>query len=466
MAEQIAAVEDYLTCPVCLDTFKEPVTLGCNHSFCSDCVRGYWDKNNTRICPVCRRKSSKELVIVNFALKELCMSFTEKQKLKDTAAVCRSHPEVPPLFCTHETRLLCPVCEFSEHRGHRVVPLETAERNLREQLQSQVEDLRRHRAEAQSLEQSYRETQQHVHRQAELCEINIRAEFDLLHKFLKEEEELQLSALREEQDRQTQSIDSQLRRLTDTLASLEQNIHELEKQLHKKAEDFLQSYSRLQSPKEPPKPLPPLRAGLLINRAKVLGNLAFRVWRKMRRIVQFSPVILDSNTAHPALHVSEDMTCMKRRTKPLDRPQNTERFSEDVLVLGSEGFSSGTHVWDMEVGDHPQWFIGVAEESVNRKEKLFPTPENRIWSVGFYDDHYLASDATLNITKRPEKIQVQLDCDRRTVSFYDCSDMSLIYSYKNTGTKKLFPLFGVGPTDAVCQTKELRICPDSAQDLN
>uniref|UniRef100_A0A3B3Z953 Uncharacterized protein n=1 Tax=Periophthalmus magnuspinnatus TaxID=409849 RepID=A0A3B3Z953_9GOBI len=418
---------DFLMCAVCLETFKEPVTLGCNHSFCSDCLHGYWDQNNTRICPVCRRKSSKGLIIVNFALKELCISFSDKQTLEDRASVCSTHPEVPPLFCTDEVHLLCPVCEVSEHRGHTVVPVEQAERELKEQLQSQVETLRKNRAEAQALEQIYRDTQRHAHRQAELCERNIRAEFLNAHMFLKEEEELRLSSLRQEQSRQAQSMAPQLDRIRETLASLEQNIQELEKQLEKKAEDFLLSYNPAQSPKEPPECLP-LGPRQLLNQAKVLGNLAFRVWMKMRSIVQFSPVVLDPNT-------------------PLELPDNTDRFSKKVLVLGSEGFRSGTYVWEVEVGDHPHWVIGLAKKSVERKEEPVFIPEIGIWCVGFYNNKYFASCGTLSIKMHPQRIKVQLDCDRRTVSFYDSSHMSHIYTYNNCGYEKLFPFFGLGPSD-------------------
>ncbi|KAL1279640.1 hypothetical protein QQF64_026313, partial [Cirrhinus molitorella] len=42
--------------------------------------------------------------------------------------------------------------------------------------------------------------------------------------------------------------------------------------------------------------------------ATLLGNLPFRVWKKMQDIVQNTPVILDPNTAHPCLLLSDDLT--------------------------------------------------------------------------------------------------------------------------------------------------------------
>uniref|UniRef100_A0A8C6TA32 Uncharacterized protein n=1 Tax=Neogobius melanostomus TaxID=47308 RepID=A0A8C6TA32_9GOBI len=189
MSERIAAVEDFLTCPVCLDTFKEPVSLGCNHSFCSSCLQNYWDKNNTKNCPVCRRKSSKEFLQVNFALKQLCLSLKAEEgvcskhpqteaeqgvcskhpqteaeegvcsKHPQTEAeegVCSKHPSVHALFCLDEARALCSICEFSQHRDHTVVSVEEAVSRLKEQLQSELKPLTEQREQASPYSDSMR----------------------------------------------------------------------------------------------------------------------------------------------------------------------------------------------------------------------------------------------------------------------------------------------------------------------
>ena len=51
-------LDELLKCPVCLDTFREPRTLCCLHTFCTECLEGC--KRLLRLdieCPVCKRVS-------------------------------------------------------------------------------------------------------------------------------------------------------------------------------------------------------------------------------------------------------------------------------------------------------------------------------------------------------------------------------------------------------------------------
>ncbi|XP_055008213.1 nuclear factor 7, ovary-like, partial [Boleophthalmus pectinirostris] len=365
--EKISAVEDFLTCPVCLETFKEPVSLGCHHSFCSVCLHNYWDQNSTRTCPVCRRKVSKDFLDVNFALKELTLSFTQKEQAPggERPVVCSSHPEQTPLFCLDERRALCVLC-------------------------------------------------------VELCERHIRGEFERLHRFLQQEEESVLRALRQEQSRQAQAIEAQLQQIREELCTMEQNLQTVEDLLQRQSVDFLTQYRHTHKDTQTllSQHSPQLGPGLLINQAKVLANVAFNAWNKMRALVSYSPVTLDPNTAGRRIHLSEDLRGVRRGDKQ-QVPENPERFCKYAFVLGSEGFSSGSHQWDVEVGDHPRWNIGLAKESVDRKGEIDITLENGLWCLGLYRRKYFGFGKKLSLKRRPQRIRVRLDCDEGKVFFFD-----------------------------------------------
>ena len=53
-------LEELLNCAICLNKFKDPVLLPCNHSFCKQCITDLLARsNNTHFsCPICKKKVS------------------------------------------------------------------------------------------------------------------------------------------------------------------------------------------------------------------------------------------------------------------------------------------------------------------------------------------------------------------------------------------------------------------------
>ncbi|XP_066515042.1 finTRIM family, member 82 [Hoplias malabaricus] len=55
MAEPMSP--DYFSCHLCASLLRDPVAIPCGHSFCMDCISGYWneaDYTGIYICPQCR----------------------------------------------------------------------------------------------------------------------------------------------------------------------------------------------------------------------------------------------------------------------------------------------------------------------------------------------------------------------------------------------------------------------------
>ncbi|XP_049434519.1 zinc-binding protein A33-like isoform X6 [Epinephelus fuscoguttatus] len=469
MAEKTALFESYLSCHVCSETFRDPVSLSCNHSFCSSCLQKFWQQAKNKNCPICKTKSLTDEPALNFTLKELADSFagrqkndspeTEKEKEKEEV-VCDKHPDVSYWFCEDEDRAVCPVCEFSLHQSHKVVPIEQAVSELKDQLKCDLKSLQDKRDKYKQVEETYNEVIEHSKKQLLSTERQIRAEFNKLQQFLKEEEESRLAALREEEEQKRKTLSREMKMIEEQISSLSHSICAVEEELQKHEVPFLSSYKATQSRARVQCSLsdPQLVSGALIDVAKHLGNLSFRVWEKMKDKVHFSPVILDPNTANPWLCLSDDLTSVRRGDTKQQLPDNPERHTEYATVLGSEGFSSGKHSWEVEVGDHPHWLVGLTKESVDRKGENDSIPEDGIWCLSHHSGEYTdVVDETVTVKKSLQRIRVQLDYDRGEVSFYDPEDMTPICTHRDTFTEKLFPYFNIGRTGDA-KTADIKMC--------
>ncbi|XP_074927806.1 LOW QUALITY PROTEIN: butyrophilin subfamily 1 member A1-like [Chelonoidis abingdonii] len=179
-------------------------------------------------------------------------------------------------------------------------------------------------------------------------------------------------------------------------------------------------------------------------------------WR--RSLSDAAHVTLDPDTAHPQLVLSEDRKSVRREYTRQRLPKNPERFDTVPCVLGCEGFTSGRHCWDVEVGAGGYWAVGVARESVKRKGWISHSPEGVIWAVQQWGDRFLAltSPVTpLPLPRAPSRIRVCLDCDRGQVTFIDAGDEAPIFTFPPGSVPggRIRPWFWVGPRS------RLSLCP-------
>ncbi|XP_075883560.1 nuclear factor 7, ovary-like [Nelusetta ayraudi] len=300
-----------------------------------------------------------------------------------------------------------------------------------------------------------------LEKQASSTEKQIRAEFDKLRLFLSQEEESRLAALREEEEQKRKTVIREMEKIQEKMSSLSSTVTAVQEELQQKdTMVFLNSYKGLQSRARDQcsQSEPQLLPGALINVAKHLGNLSFTVWKKMKDQVHFSPVILDPNTANPCLHLSDDLTSVRNRGETsLQLLDNPERHTGYTAVLGSVGCSSGQHNWEVEVGDHPDWNIGVAKESSDRKGEISASPKYGLWCLCHRNGKYSNGSSAVTVKKSVERLRVQLDFDQGKVSFYDAVDQTHIYTHRDTFTEKLLQYFGVGKAGDQ-KTADIRMC--------
>ncbi len=159
-------------------------------------------------------------------------------------------------------------------------------------------------------------------------------------------------------------------------------------------------------------------------------------------------VILDADTAHPRLIVSDDGKQVRSgntQTEGVDGGK--DRFDCYLGVVGKEGFSSGCFYFEVQVKGQTEWDLGVARASAYRA-LFYLTPERGYWIVGRRYEKYRArdsSDYSLSLRVDPQRVGVFVNYENGLVSFNDVESSAHIYTYTiQSFNEKLYPFVCLG----------------------
>uniref|UniRef100_A0A1A8P957 B30.2/SPRY domain-containing protein n=1 Tax=Nothobranchius pienaari TaxID=704102 RepID=A0A1A8P957_9TELE len=156
-------------------------------------------------------------------------------------------------------------------------------------------------------------------------------------------------------------------------------------------------------------------------------------------------VTLDSESANPDLLISSDDKRMRCGLERRDVPLCQRRFDGWWCAVGQEGYTSGRHYWEVEVGER-DWRLGVAKASAVRKGFRSLNTDVGYLTIRLErgtDLKALTVPTTPLPQKQiPRKVGVHLDYEHGQLSFYDVEKRSHLFTYSENFTEKLYPLFG------------------------
>ncbi|XP_074020781.1 zinc finger protein RFP-like [Numenius arquata] len=459
----VESPQDEACCSICLEIFQDIVSIHCGHRFCQSCST--WNReglttnfsclqcghtlSRKRLCP------NRELANISEAAKNL--NLQPVREVEGGENLCEKHQEPLKLFCQEDQRLICVVCDKSKvHCNHSVVPMDEAAQEYKKQIQTELYILK---SEQEALQSSMKDRQDRIKDHTERTEAakqEIVMTYRKLHEILEKQESSFLAQLEQLDTEIMKAHEEILQRLLEETTRLGTLIEEMERTYQQPDLELLKdigttlsrgqretlSHSLDISPELEKKFCDFTEKTAAIKEAleKVPDFLEFE-------LPLTTQMTLDPETANSRLYLSEDCKFVHWEDCEQDLPSNPWRFKIDPCVLGSRGFTSGWHRWDMEISGECFWAIGVAKESVLRHCFLPFGPKFGVWALCHNQDGYkaLTFPAVTHLTLHsvPQQIRICLDCEEGTVVFYNALSKERIFAFPQASFhgERVFPWF-------------------------
>ncbi|KAM4879874.1 E3 ubiquitin-protein ligase TRIM7-like [Sylvia borin] len=468
-------LQDEATCSVCLEFFKDPVSIECGHNFCRACIVKSWqDLEMDFPCPQCREVFQQKSFRPNRQLanmSEIISQFTLRgAKGAQEDGLCPKHREALKLYCKDDRRTICVVCDRSrEHRPHAVVPVDEASEEYKEKIQARLDFLRKERQELLEFKVNDDKKTQELLKTIESERQKLLSDFERLRQFLHDQEHILLGQLEKMEKNISKRQNENITDLSKEITLLNKLITELEEKIQQPMLEFLKDVMGVISRSDDVKCHKPVPVctdmKMHVCNFSLKTVVLEKVLKKFREHLQDElgrgekeDLTLDPDSANHLLILSADLKSVRMGCRKQELPDNPKRFDTNSRVLASAGFKSGRHYWEVEVGPSDGWAFGVARESVRRKGLTQFSPEEGIWALQQNGGRYWAVTSPqrtpLCLGHKLSRVRVYLDYEGEEVSFYDAENMQHIFTFNVAFQEKVFPLF------SVCSTVTyIKLCP-------
>ncbi|KAM3604561.1 uncharacterized protein V6R79_013022 [Siganus canaliculatus] len=413
MDETERTLQEMLKCPVCRDIFQDPRQLACGHSMCQSCLDSLIDHSSDIPfrCPDCRRTFGQVLhVQKSYALANIAEDFRMTRRRKEE--------EKKSVYCdcclltktlAIKTCLKCEVSLCEEHlKDHLELPVFTGH-----PLVQPLGDLMERRCpqhEDAVLRYYCTASRRYI---CNLCAVE-----DKQRSLLNETSEVLRRKLTDHVDKRFDMVKKRMTESYECVKKLQEDI-EYEKQKRNHPDSLLNSVTVL----------------LLCLWFVVLyyaysysvenQTLTVALEKQQSNLHQMYTTMagflsLDLDTVSPFLRVSADLQTAERVKSRIDYPPSEARFDEAPQILSSWCFSTGTHVWEVEVEGY--WDVAVSYKSVKRKNGSVFGNNAQSWSLthngkGKLFAYYNKKKTVVSETLQGSRIAVMVDFEEGIIRF-------------------------------------------------
>ncbi|XP_047464586.1 tripartite motif-containing protein 65 [Mugil cephalus] len=496
-----------LTCAICLERFRYPVTIPCGHTFCKNCITTHWDtKSKSDIgpqCPICNEKFTTRPVLKrNVSLSVLteapnstgpsCReSLVRGGEGSRAMLLCDRHKKPLVYYCRQDKMSVCCECGISECGSHEKVLLEAERENqelllerknnevgkLIEETQRSINDLAENISQAKVtldqtstwvnvkfstlmkiLAEKQEVTELFIQQQKEaaITEAEVRlVELEERAKMLIERQG-QMAALRSLSDTELirESMDIEVPRFENIPTHLTPNLQErlsgvtdvLSRVSKLVSEDLEKAVSTAvgQDKDGSPQDKRPVLAVVPSPAVPCLPG------GKEGLSAYRCSLTFDPRTANGHLFLSQENRRAEHLTSgPRLVPTHEARFDHTWQVLCFQGFTHGQHYWELEVSK-PWAYLGVTYDTIPRKEKgkrCMVGMNELSWSLQL-DEHQLSAwhngrREILTGHSQHSRIGMLLDYEAGTLTYYG-DGQTRLHAFHCAFTQELFPACWIG----------------------
>ncbi|XP_040202988.1 E3 ubiquitin-protein ligase TRIM39-like [Rana temporaria] len=503
-----------LECSVCLNIYTDPVNLRCGHNFCQVCIDRVLDTqggSGEYSCPECREKfQDRPALQRNITLRNIVENFLSAQPDHEDFGVfcthcvdspvpavrscllcevylcdkhlrvhkkspehilcdptlsmesrkCSVHKKILEYYCTEDDTCICVYCMIGGHTGHKMESLgeiskrkkETL-RNVLQKLLTKIEDTEER---VQSLQEHRRKVEEEAAGYTERVTVlfrDLRRRLENLEKRVLREisgraEQISISIRdleikKEELSRKMRHIE-ELCNMTDPLTVLQES----------DTGDLCDTEDGDNEDRERHEKLLHDGGGLdvagISHALHTLSDIITEV--NVDFYIQgAADILLDVNTAHNYLHISDDRKTVSMSDRKLNHPETPERFQDYPQVLSSQSFSSGRHYWEVDVGGSDGWKVGMCYPSIDRRggDQSGIGWNKKSWGLIRYNNQYRvrhdSNKILLPTNISSNRVRIDLDFEAGRISFYDlCDPIRHLHTFTTTFTEPLHAGICVG----------------------